>query len=141
MSAAQRLLDRLEKVRTVAPQRWMAKCPAHDEKTGSLSIRETDDGRVLLHCFGGGCPAGDIVAAVGLSLGDLFDKPLAHQLKGQEGKHWHAAKEALRSIQFDCIYLVIVSESLAAGIALPPEDRATLAGTVARITAAARMVV
>ena len=36
---------------------WMAKCPAHDDKTPSLSIGETD-GKVLLrtndylYCFG-----------------------------------------------------------------------------------------
>jgi hypothetical protein len=31
------------------------------------------DGRVLLHCFAG-CSAGDVVAAAGLSLADLFVK-------------------------------------------------------------------
>jgi putative DNA primase/helicase len=31
---------------------WMAKCPAHDDKNPSLSIREVD-GKVLLHCHAG----------------------------------------------------------------------------------------
>ena len=31
---------------------WMAKCPAHGERTPSLSIREAN-GKVLIHCFGG----------------------------------------------------------------------------------------
>ena len=32
---------------------WMAHCPAHRDRTPSLSIRDTDDGRVLFHCFAG----------------------------------------------------------------------------------------
>jgi putative DNA primase/helicase len=31
---------------------WMARCPAHDERTPSLSIRYAND-RILVHCFGG----------------------------------------------------------------------------------------
>jgi hypothetical protein len=44
-----------------------------------LSLRELDDGRVLLHDFGG-CETGDVLAAIGLQLSDLFDKRLAHHL-------------------------------------------------------------
>ena len=32
---------------------WMARCPAHDDRYPSLSIRETDDGKVLVYCHAG----------------------------------------------------------------------------------------
>jgi putative DNA primase/helicase len=32
---------------------WVARCPAHADRTPSLSIREAEDGRLLLHCFAG----------------------------------------------------------------------------------------
>jgi hypothetical protein len=32
---------------------WMARCPAHNDATPSLSIQGADDGRVLVHCFAG----------------------------------------------------------------------------------------
>ena len=32
---------------------WIARCPAHRDRTPSLSIAEGADGRPLLHCFGG----------------------------------------------------------------------------------------
>lgn len=32
---------------------WLAKCPAHDDQTPSLSIKDGDHGRVLLFCFAG----------------------------------------------------------------------------------------
>jgi hypothetical protein len=40
-----------------------------------LSIRELDDGRVLVYDFAG-CEVGDVLAAVGLTLGDLFERRL-----------------------------------------------------------------
>jgi len=32
---------------------YMCCCPAHDDRTPSLSVKESDDGNVLLHCFAG----------------------------------------------------------------------------------------
>lgn len=75
MSAAETLLPRLDGVKQTGPDRWIASCPAHADRHPSLSIRELPDGRVLIHDFGG-CSAADVVAAVGLSLADLFEKPL-----------------------------------------------------------------
>lgn len=49
----------------------MAQCPAHDDRTPSLSIRESSDGTLLLKCFAG-CENVDVVAAVGLRMADLF---------------------------------------------------------------------
>ena len=50
---------------------WIARCPHHDDGQPSLSIKETDDGRVLLHCFAG-CPNRDVVQSAGLAFVDLF---------------------------------------------------------------------
>lgn len=71
MSQADIVLSRLEKVRRTAPDKWAARCPAHDDKGPSLAIRELSDGRLLLHCFAG-CSVPEIVTAVGLQLSDLF---------------------------------------------------------------------
>lgn len=79
---AQPLIDRLQKVRRKSDKRWQACCPAHDDRTPSLAVQELDDGRVLVKCFAG-CGAADVMAAVGLSLSDLFaDGAVAQQLKG-----------------------------------------------------------
>lgn len=48
-----------------------AACPAHDDRRNSLSVGKAEDGTVLLHCFVG-CSVEQIVAALGLSLADLF---------------------------------------------------------------------
>ncbi len=51
--------------------RLMACCPVHDDREASLSIKETDDGKVLLKCHAG-CDTQRIVAALGLEMRDLF---------------------------------------------------------------------
>jgi hypothetical protein len=61
------LLERVRKTRSG----WTAFCPAHDDRTPSLSVKEGDDGRILVHCFAG-CPPARITAALGLRLVDLF---------------------------------------------------------------------
>jgi hypothetical protein len=57
---------------------WIAKCPAHDDRTPSLSINEGRDGRMLLKCFAG-CTFDQIVSAAGLTTEDLFPEPVHGQ--------------------------------------------------------------
>ena len=70
------LLDRLERVKQTGPGRWIARCPAHEDRSPSLSVRELDDGRVLVHDFGG-CAVGEVLATLGLEMKDLFPARLA----------------------------------------------------------------
>jgi len=39
---------------------YLVRCPAHEDRSPSLSICDSRDGRVLLHCFAG-CAFADIV--------------------------------------------------------------------------------
>ena len=71
---AQDVLDRLKKV-TGSKGKWMACCPAHQDKSPSLAVTEADD-RVLVHCFSG-CDTQDVTAAIGLNVADLFYNKLA----------------------------------------------------------------
>jgi DNA primase len=52
MNPIENLLGRLKKVKGRNGS-WTACCPAHNDGSPSLAIREGEDGRVLLHCFGG----------------------------------------------------------------------------------------
>lgn len=61
--------------------RWTARCPAHEDGSPSLSIKEGRDGRVLLYCFAG-CSLTAILQALGLSIRDVFaGEPLTLQRK------------------------------------------------------------
>lgn len=63
------ILDRLECVSGNGPQ-YMARCPAHNDRTPSLSIREETD-KTLLFCHAG-CLIKDILGAMGLKMSDLY---------------------------------------------------------------------
>lgn len=71
MSTVDKLLSRLQRVKRVGPGRWIASSPTREDRHPSLSIRELDDGRVLLHDFGGD-DAASVMCAVGLDVTDLF---------------------------------------------------------------------
>lgn len=70
------LLAQLDRV-TRAGSGWIARCPAHEDRSPSLSVRQGDEGRVLLHCHAGCTPEG-ILRALGLKLADLFPPKHGH---------------------------------------------------------------
>src|SRR5262249_31687832 len=74
------LLPLLQKVQKNG-EGFKACCPAHDDRNPSLSVKEDEQGKVLLHCFAG-CQNEAIVRALGISLRDLYprvDAPVSQQ--------------------------------------------------------------
>jgi putative DNA primase/helicase len=53
MIAEHDLLARFDGVKQLRPDRWAARCPAHEDRNPSLSITRRD--RWLLHCHAGCC--------------------------------------------------------------------------------------
>jgi hypothetical protein len=89
------LLPRLKGVRAVR-NGWIARCPAHDDRTPSLSLRQ-NNGKTLLHCFSG-CTAEAVCAALKIGIRDLFDKPRgSHQRQPELVRHAHRQIEGLRN--------------------------------------------
>jgi len=66
----QEFLPRLEGVKEQANGQAVARCPAHDDQTPSLSISPTSQ-RILLKCYAG-CKFEDIVRAVGMEPQQFF---------------------------------------------------------------------
>jgi hypothetical protein len=50
---------------------YIASCPSHEDKYASLSIREGDDGTILLRCFAG-CSFDEICSSLGIKASQLF---------------------------------------------------------------------
>ncbi len=65
-----KILDLLDNVSGSGPE-YTARCPAHHDQRNSLSIREAEDGRILLFCHAG-CETQGILEELGLTYRDLF---------------------------------------------------------------------
>jgi hypothetical protein len=105
VTSVSKVLDRVDGLKQTGASRWISRCPAHEDKSPSLSIRETDDGRVLLHDFGG-CETGDVLAALGLDFADLFDKPLENHLPPIRGGF--NARELLELLAHEAFVAVLI---------------------------------
>jgi hypothetical protein len=133
------VLHRLEKVKSTGPGKWQARCPAHDDRRPSLSIRETDDGKVLLKCWTG-CGAADIVGALGLSLADLFPgdrRSLADHGTGPVRRPFNA-RDALEGVAHEVTITRLIIEAINRGDELDTESLERLALAEERIDSALR---
>ena len=76
---------------------YKCRCPAHDDNSPSLSVKEGDDGTVLVHCFAG-CNATAVVHSIDLELKDLFPpKPESAPKPKKARKVYLAAEDAVNS--------------------------------------------
>ena len=103
------LINRLQAVRTTGEGKYLARCPAHEDRSPSLSIRQLDDGRVLLHCFAG-CETQSVLAAVGLTFADIMPEPVGHKLKPRANRI--QAAEALKIIEHETRLVGIVAADI-----------------------------
>lgn len=52
---------------------YIINCPAHDDKHASLSVKQSEDGKVLFYCFSG-CTIEEICTSIGIQVKDLFHR-------------------------------------------------------------------
>ncbi len=133
------LLSRLEGVRQTGPDQWIARSPCRDDSTPSLSVKAVDD-RILLHDFGGNS-ADEVMRALGLTLADLFDKPLDHHrkpLSAYQRRRYGQAVEALKALAHECRIVYVLAEQMRAGFALDPAERERLGLAIQRVETAGR---
>ncbi len=129
MSKLDALLARLEGVRATGPGRWAARCPAHPDRSPSLTIRATDDDKTLLHCFAG-CPTDDILAAIGMEWQDLYPdhdvRPYAQAIAAGQRRH-HKSLADIALSDYARHVLLIAAADQGQGRTHDLWDRATIA--------------
>jgi hypothetical protein len=72
-TAYEQVAVRLAEVTGYPVRKGMGRCPSHDDHKPSLSVRQVDEGAAL-KCFAG-CANDRIMAALGLPMSALFDRP------------------------------------------------------------------
>lgn len=110
----QQLLNKLDNVRT-SGEGFTACCPVHDSKSRStLALKEAEDGRILMHCFGG-CNVAQVCEALDIELSDLMPP-------GQKsGKVGWLPMDLLPALLRELNYVMIVVNDIIHGD-LPTDD-------------------
>jgi hypothetical protein len=132
MTPLDNTLSRLEKVKQRQPNQYSARCPAHADKGPSLSIRETPEGGVLLHCFAG-CATADVVAALGLQMTDLFPPRDVPANAPKRIANLLTATQALELLAAESLLVAVALTNYLRGITLTPLDTERLRIAAGRI--------
>jgi len=116
------ILPLLEKVRKRQSGQWSARCPAHADKGPSLSVRETPEGAVLLHCFAG-CSVTEIVGTIGLKLHELFPPRDTPPNAPKRTPRLLTAGQALELLADEAMLIAVAAANIAHGVSLTTVDK------------------
>jgi hypothetical protein len=128
---AEVLLDRCEAVQSLRDGKYLARCPAHDDRSPSLSIKECSDGRVLIHCFAG-CEPEVILKSVGLSFRDLMPER-SRGVHSYRPLRWINPVDALHTLDHEALVVAIIGADFLEHKEIDDETWARLAASVSRI--------
>lgn len=136
---AETLLSRLDGVRRTRQDAWMALCPSHPDKRASLSVRELDNGQILVHCFAG-CSVEEVLDAAGLIFDDLFPESQQQHEHQRPVRCAFSATDALRAVSFEATLASIAASDMARGKHLSEEEKQRLLTAAGRISTALEVV-
>ena len=135
--SADNILAHLDRVKSSGPDNWVARCPAHTDKSPSLAIRELADGTVLLHCFAG-CGVEQVLTSIGMTFDDLYPpKPIGDT---QAQRVSFPPLSILQCIAKEALVVSIVASHLAEGNPLSPADMQSCLNAARRITDSLEMI-
>ena len=129
MSNLNTVLQRLDKVQRIGSDRYKALCPAHDDRSPSLAIKD-DDGRLLLHFFGA-CETLDVLGAIGLEFVDIMPDKMMGNIKKDKKPFY--AMDILGIIKFEATLTYIYASNMAEGLTLCSADKERLLLATSRV--------
>jgi hypothetical protein len=127
------ILPLLTKVRPRRPGQWSACCPAHEDKSPSLSVRENTDGAVLVHCLAG-CSADAVVAALGMDMAALYPPRAKSGREPQRQPRLLTAGQALELLDNEANLVAVAAGNIANGVTLTQPDLDRLLVAAGRVS-------
>jgi hypothetical protein len=120
----EKLLSRLDKVKSTGKDRWTCSCPSHEDQSPSMHIKLDDSGRILINCKAG-CATYDILQSIGLDWVDVMPDDEEHS---KPQKRVMYATEALKLLRRESQIIMACSYALRKGTLSHNDiDRATKA--------------
>ena len=106
------LISRLDGVKETGHGKYIARCPAHDDRSPSLAVKDGDGGRVILHCFAG-CETEDVLNAIGLTFADVMPERIGAEHSYKPLKPRFDARQVLECISHEVMVVCILAERFA----------------------------
>ena len=129
------LIDRLDGVKHTGPGRFMARCPAHDDRSPSLGVKDCGDGFIVVNCLAG-CETEDVLSALGLTFSDVMPERIGTEHSYKPVRKRFDAGQVLRVLRSEAILVAIAAENIAEGITLSDDDRDRVFNAACRIRTA-----
>lgn len=131
-------LSRLHKVKKRGHGQWMACCPAHDDRTPSMTIKD-DNGKILMKCWGQGCSVFDICAAIGMEVHELFPPSDHVDYERKPYRSYFPADQVLEALSTETLIVHMISKDMLTN-SIDQETRERLILAVERIHAASNYI-
>ena len=132
-----KILQRLRNVKPSGGNQFMACCPAHEDRTPSLSIKDVGGGRILINCLAG-CATEDVLSSIGMDWSDIMPEKTTHH-RAKPTKDRVYATDALKAIRHEAQIVMICAMDMKKGRQLPQETHERLELAMTRINTALDM--
>lgn len=122
------VLNRFDGVRETGSGQYSCRCPAHEDKSNSLGIKQGDGDRILLNCFAG-CDVKSVLDAAGLDWKDILPDNKLYQAE----KHSFNPFAVLKMLRDEVLVIGLSSVDIRAGKKLSDKDHDRLLKAVGNV--------
>ena len=129
------LLDRLDGVKETGHGKYLSRCPAHDDRSPSLAIKDGDDGRVLIHCFAG-CETEDVLSAIGMTFSDIMPERVGTKHSYRPVHNRISPRDVLATLDHESLVVAMIGADFIKRQSLDDATWKRLASSVNRINSA-----
>ena len=131
------IVSRLFKAKKTGSDSWVACCPIHDDKNPSMTVREAENGKILIHCFAG-CEINDILASIGLTIQDVMPDSAPDELR-RSRKIPFSPADVLACAKSDALTIYLALCDLDKGVVLTQQQITNAKKAAGRIYAGAQL--
>ena len=125
----QDLLNRFDGVRETGGGQYSCRCPAHEDKSNSLGIKQGDGERIMMNCFAG-CQTEDVLGAVGLTFKDILPSNDYNEKVKEKGFNPYSV---LKMIRDEVLIIGLASVDIKKGKALSDKEHDRLLKAIGNV--------
>ena len=123
------VLNRFDGVRETGGGQYSCRCPAHEDKSNSLGIKQGDGDRIMMNCFAG-CQTQDVLSAVGLSFKDILPTNDYNKEVKEKGFNPYSV---LKMIRDEVLIIGLASVDIKKGKALDDKEHGRLLKAIGNV--------